>query len=261
MYKETYKHRVLLKKNKNLKFEFLKNFSENKKMSETRPGDWKCMGCNFVIFARKDKCAKCQLKKGETATPEEIEKKKIEKREEKKREKRKTLITQEELDERREKKEQKPKMTREERDAKRLEKLELSIKKEQQKKELEQKKDTMKILQIERRKIQAQKNQFVLEKIRIEEDVKKEKEKLEQERKMLLQEQQAINEIRQIRESKGLKKDDESCVVCFERATDVVLKNCNHFVVCGVCAHAMDRCPICRTEYNPDKDIGKIYTC
>ena len=36
------------------------------------------------------------------------------------------------------------------------------------------------------------------------------------------------------------------CVVCLERMYDVVFVGCGHLVLCGTCAAAIDRCPVCR---------------
>ena len=44
--------------------------------------------------------------------------------------------------------------------------------------------------------------------------------------------------------------DQLKCCVCLERAREVVLQPCSHFVLCGTCCEQMDssKCPLCRTE-------------
>ena len=37
-----------------------------------------------------------------------------------------------------------------------------------------------------------------------------------------------------------------TCVVCFERPREVVLRPCNHACVCAVCRRNLGGCPICR---------------
>lgn len=53
--------------------------------------------------------------------------------------------------------------------------------------------------------------------------------------------------------------NNNKCVVCMDRTKDVVITTCKHLYVCSVCVYAMDKCPICRTEYDSDKDVMKIY--
>eukprot|EP00931_Biecheleriopsis_adriatica_P087710 TRINITY_DN6213_c0_g1_i1.p1 TRINITY_DN6213_c0_g1~~TRINITY_DN6213_c0_g1_i1.p1 ORF type:complete len:192 (-),score=23.28 TRINITY_DN6213_c0_g1_i1:102-677(-) len=35
---------------------------------ETRPGDWNCPKCNFLVFASKDECFKCGYRKGDVGS-------------------------------------------------------------------------------------------------------------------------------------------------------------------------------------------------
>lgn len=49
------------------------------------------------------------------------------------------------------------------------------------------------------------------------------------------------------------KKDGTgTCTLCFTRNISTVIKNCGHAVFCGECCRKMkvNRCPICREEYN-----------
>jgi len=36
------------------------------------------------------------------------------------------------------------------------------------------------------------------------------------------------------------------CKICFDRERAIVFYPCNHLVCCGPCAHAVDKCPVCR---------------
>ena len=43
-------------------------------------------------------------------------------------------------------------------------------------------------------------------------------------------------------------KEKGSCKICMAKPADTILLPCSHFVLCGVCAASVQRCPICRTE-------------
>lgn len=55
--------------------------------------------------------------------------------------------------------------------------------------------------------------------------------------------------------------EDNSCVVCLDKPKTCVLLKCKHMCVCDVCGYALDKCPICRQQFNPDTDILKVFTC
>jgi hypothetical protein len=55
--------------------------------------------------------------------------------------------------------------------------------------------------------------------------------------------------------------DKDTCVVCLDKPKTCVLLKCRHLCVCDTCGYALDKCPICRYPYNPDKDIMKVYNC
>lgn len=53
--------------------------------------------------------------------------------------------------------------------------------------------------------------------------------------------------------------EKDECVVCFERQKDTVITVCGHLGYCGVCALTLKNCPICRKQYDPKKDLLKVY--
>eukprot|EP01106_Pelomyxa_sp_JSP_P002263 TRINITY_DN1346_c0_g1_i4.p2 TRINITY_DN1346_c0_g1~~TRINITY_DN1346_c0_g1_i4.p2 ORF type:complete len:147 (-),score=41.49 TRINITY_DN1346_c0_g1_i4:59-499(-) len=48
---------------------------------------------------------------------------------------------------------------------------------------------------------------------------------------------------------------DTMCVVCFERAREVVLAPCGHMGLCQPCSELLHECPVCRAPYSPDQAI------
>jgi hypothetical protein len=142
-----------------------------------KPGDWTCLGCNELIFARKSKCFKCNLSKGEQPT------------------------------------------------------------------------------QTQKKKLETITNRRILQ------ELEDQNEKIKQQKQQLLIEKENLERLKDEREKKQVKKEDGSCVICYDRPAEVILKKCNHFILCTVCSHTLTECPVCRTQYNPDIDIGKIYGC
>ena len=49
------------------------------------------------------------------------------------------------------------------------------------------------------------------------------------------------------------------CCICMEKPKNYLLLKCNHLCMCGGCSIKVKACPICRTEYNVDTDVVKIY--
>ncbi|VBB18588.1 RNA-binding protein cabeza [Yasminevirus sp. GU-2018] len=67
-----------------------------------------------------------------------------------------------------------------------------------------------------------------------------------------------------IRVADNVGTDDESsiCVVCLTDPRTHAITTCGHMCFCGVCGFNMKMCPICRTQYDPDKkQLIKIYNC
>ncbi|QKF94690.1 zinc finger ranBP2-type protein [Fadolivirus algeromassiliense] len=52
---------------------------------------------------------------------------------------------------------------------------------------------------------------------------------------------------------------DDTCVICMERNKDTVITVCGHLGYCGLCALNMNKCPICRVNYNPDTHLLKVF--
>lgn len=53
------------------------------------------------------------------------------------------------------------------------------------------------------------------------------------------------------------KPKDTTCVVCFDRDITILVSKCGHFCFCDVCGFALDKCPICRISYKPEKHLVK----
>lgn len=58
-------------------------------------------------------------------------------------------------------------------------------------------------------------------------------------------------------------EDDSSeeitCVVCMTDSRTHAITKCGHLCYCGVCGFSINKCPVCRENYNPDTDLIKIY--
>lgn len=52
---------------------------------------------------------------------------------------------------------------------------------------------------------------------------------------------------------------EETCVICMERNIDTVITVCKHLGYCNLCALSMNKCPICRTKYDPDTQLLKVF--
>ena len=48
------------------------------------------------------------------------------------------------------------------------------------------------------------------------------------------------------------------CAVCMERDINCSLP-CGHISFCMECASNMNKCPFCRQEYNPDRDVKRAF--
>lgn len=53
--------------------------------------------------------------------------------------------------------------------------------------------------------------------------------------------------------------ETETCIICMERKKDTVITKCGHLGYCNLCALNMNKCPICRVNYNPDTDLLKVF--
>ena len=53
--------------------------------------------------------------------------------------------------------------------------------------------------------------------------------------------------------------DNDTCVICLDQPKIFAITQCGHVCFCDVCGFNLDKCPICRTEYNPDINLIKIY--
>lgn len=40
--------------------------------------------------------------------------------------------------------------------------------------------------------------------------------------------------------------DNDTCVVCLDRRSEILLRPCNHFNLCEVCSRSLNQCPTCR---------------
>lgn len=61
------------------------------------------------------------------------------------------------------------------------------------------------------------------------------------------------------KEEINIQVEDETCIVCMERNIDTVITTCGHLGYCGPCALNMNKCPVCRSQYNPDADLLKVF--
>ena len=54
---------------------------------------------------------------------------------------------------------------------------------------------------------------------------------------------------------------DNTCTVCMENDIDTCITPCGHLACCYICGMNMNKCPICRKEYDPDNNshLIKIY--
>ncbi len=51
---------------------------------------------------------------------------------------------------------------------------------------------------------------------------------------------------------------DNSCIICMEQDINVCIP-CGHLCCCYTCALNMDKCPVCRSPYDPDTQVIKTY--
>lgn len=49
------------------------------------------------------------------------------------------------------------------------------------------------------------------------------------------------------------------CVICMDKPPAMVISVCGHLSLCDVCAFTQNKCPICRTPYNPDTQLIKVF--
>lgn len=49
------------------------------------------------------------------------------------------------------------------------------------------------------------------------------------------------------------------CVICMDKPRAMVISVCGHLSMCDVCAFTQNKCPICRTPYNPDTQLIKVF--
>lgn len=54
-------------------------------------------------------------------------------------------------------------------------------------------------------------------------------------------------------------KNNDSCGICLTEPARVTIKTCGHFVMCQECAQKFTNCPMCRTSYNPLRDLQITY--
>lgn len=53
-------------------------------------------------------------------------------------------------------------------------------------------------------------------------------------------------------------QEKETCAICVTNKIDTCLP-CGHLGFCHLCAHNLNKCPVCNKPYNPDRDIIKTY--
>lgn len=54
-------------------------------------------------------------------------------------------------------------------------------------------------------------------------------------------------------------KTEDNCIVCLSDSKTQAIKNCGHLCFCDICGFNINKCPICRVNYNPETDLLKIY--
>jgi len=55
------------------------------------------------------------------------------------------------------------------------------------------------------------------------------------------------------------KEETKVCVVCMERPLEVLIKPCKHICMCFVCSQAISNCPVCRSSYDVQNDVEKVF--
>lgn len=55
--------------------------------------------------------------------------------------------------------------------------------------------------------------------------------------------------------------DNNKCIIYFENDKTHTITKCGHLCFCGICGFNLDKCSICRSIFNPDTDIIKIFQC
>jgi|SRR3989344_913761 len=52
---------------------------------------------------------------------------------------------------------------------------------------------------------------------------------------------------------------NENCIICMDRPADTLISPCGHLGFCNLCSLSMNKCPVCRTSYDPDTQLIKVY--
>jgi hypothetical protein len=60
-------------------------------------------------------------------------------------------------------------------------------------------------------------------------------------------------------QSSDLESEEITCVICLTESRTHAITKCGHLCYCGICGFNINKCPICRVEYDPDNDLIKIY--
>lgn len=56
-------------------------------------------------------------------------------------------------------------------------------------------------------------------------------------------------------------QENKKCSICMENEPDTVFTKCGHLVCCGQCAASLNKCPMCRVRFLPDRsDVLKVFT-
>jgi hypothetical protein len=55
------------------------------------------------------------------------------------------------------------------------------------------------------------------------------------------------------------KNINENCVVCMANPAEMCIKLCGHLSTCKDCSQQLAECPMCRTIYDPQNDLLRVY--
>jgi len=56
------------------------------------------------------------------------------------------------------------------------------------------------------------------------------------------------------------KNDENECIICMEEVRNSVVSACGHFCMCMECALNLDKCPVCRVDYNKSQVLKVFLT-
>jgi len=52
---------------------------------------------------------------------------------------------------------------------------------------------------------------------------------------------------------------DLLCVICMDARSCMAISVCGHLGLCETCSKLVTKCPVCRADFVPDRDLIKIF--